>query len=91
MAKNLPASEGDTSSVPGPGGSHVPWRKEARALQPLSLCSRAWEPQLLCPRAAVTEAWRPGTPATREATTTESPCTSAAEQPPLAASREKLE
>ena len=23
--KNLPANSGDTGSIPGPGGSHMPW------------------------------------------------------------------
>ena len=44
---------GDMGSIPDPGRSHVP-RKEAHGPQLPSLCSRAWEPQLLepkCPRA----------------------------------------
>ena len=30
VAKNLPANAGDMASVPGPGGSHMPWSNYAR-------------------------------------------------------------
>ena len=48
----------------------VEWLSHAPQL--LSLCSRIWEPQLLSPRAATTEAHDPKSPysTTREATTT---------------------
>ena len=48
--KNLPANAGDTGSIPGPGGSHMPWSNWARVPQLLSLCSRACAPQLLRPK-----------------------------------------
>ena len=47
VVKNPPANAGDTGSSPGPGRSHMPQRNKARALQLLSLCSRARKPQLL--------------------------------------------
>ena len=49
VVKNLPANAGDRDSIPGPGGTHMPQRNEARALQLLNLCSRAQEPKLLKP------------------------------------------
>ena len=49
MVKNLSANAGDTGSIPGPGGSHVPWSNKAREPQLLSLRSTAWDPQLLKP------------------------------------------
>ena len=49
VVKNPPANAGDTGSIPGPGRSHMPWSKEARVPQLLSLRSRAHEPQLLKP------------------------------------------
>ena len=36
---------------PSPGGPHMPWGSEACSPQLLSPCSRAWEPQLVSPRA----------------------------------------
>ena len=49
--KNLPANAGDTGSIPGSGGSHLPWNGQARALQLLTsmqlastLCSRRSPP-----------------------------------------------
>ena len=39
--KNPPADAGDTSSVPGLGGSHMPQSNEARAPQVRRMCSRA--------------------------------------------------
>ena len=50
VVKNLPANAGDTGSIPGQGGSHMPSSNEARVPQLLSRCSRAWELQLLKPR-----------------------------------------
>ena len=49
MVKNPPANAGDTGSSPGPGRSHMPRSNYACAPQLLSLCSRAFEPQLLKP------------------------------------------
>ena len=53
MVKNLPASAGDMSLIPGMGISHMLQSNEAHVPQLLKLCSRAQEPQLLkpaCPR-----------------------------------------
>ena len=47
--KNLPANAGDRGLIPGPGKSHVPRGKKACAPHLLTLCFRAWEPQLLKP------------------------------------------
>ena len=47
--KNPPANAGNTDSVPGPGRSHMPQSTQAHVPQLLSLCSRAWELQLLRP------------------------------------------
>ena len=66
---NPPVSAGDAGSSPGPGGSHMLQSNWARALQLLSLCSRAREPQLLSLRAR-----RPCS-AVGEATTMRDPCT----------------
>ena len=49
--KNLPANPGDTGSIPGQGGPHMPPSSQVRVPQLLSLCSRAQEPQVLGPRA----------------------------------------
>ena len=38
MVKNLPANAGDTGSIPGPGGSHMPQGNQIRAPQVRSLC-----------------------------------------------------
>ena len=54
--KNLPTNAGDSSSIPDPGRSHTPRSNSACWPQLLSLCPRAWEPQLLSPCAATTEA-----------------------------------
>ena len=50
------ANAGDTSLIPDPGRSHMPWSNEARTRQLLSQCSKALEPQLLSPCAATAEA-----------------------------------
>ena len=47
--KSLPASAGDTGSIPGPGKSHMLRSSWARAPQLLNLSSRAHESQLLKP------------------------------------------
>ena len=59
VVKNLPANAGDMGSSPGLGRCHMPWSNKARAPQLLSLRSRAWEPQLLTPRATTTETRAP--------------------------------
>ena len=46
--KNLTARTGDMGPIPGPKRSHMLQNNYAWA-QLLSLCSRAWEPQLLKP------------------------------------------
>ena len=57
--KNPSANAGNTGSSPGPGRSHMPRGNSIRALQLLSLHSRAHKPQLLSPRATTTEARAP--------------------------------
>ena len=52
VVKNLPANAGDTALIPDRGRCHMPQGNKAPVPQPLSLCSRAWEPQLLSPRAS---------------------------------------
>ena len=70
VVKNLPASAGDTGLIPGPERFHMLCNNQDHAPQLLSLCFRAWEPELLSPRAATTEAHDPKSPySTREATT----------------------
>ena len=41
--RSLPVNAGDVGSIPGPGGSHMPWSNWACAPQLQNLCSRAWE------------------------------------------------
>ena len=57
---NPPAHAEDADSIPGPGGSHMPWSNWACASRLLSLRSRDREPQLLSPCATTTEAHTPG-------------------------------
>ena len=59
--------------------------------QLLSLCSRAWKPQLLNPHAAARETHAPYSlcSATREATKMRSLHTATREKPPLTTTREK--
>ena len=69
VVKNLPTNAGDTGSISDPGRSHMLRSNCARAPQLLSLCSRAWEPQLLthvlqllkpaCPRAHALQREKP--------------------------------
>ena len=47
--KNPPANAGDTVLIPDPGRSRKSWSNSIHVPQLLSLCSRAWEPQLLKP------------------------------------------
>lgn len=49
VVKNLPASAGDTGSIPEFGRSHRSRSNWACVPQLSTLCSRAWEPQLLKP------------------------------------------
>ena len=58
VVKNPPANEGDMGSIPDLGRSYMLQGNQASVSQLLSLCSRAWEPQL-SPRAATTEACVP--------------------------------
>ena len=46
VVKNLPDNAGDTGLILGLGGSHMLRNNKAHETQLLSLCSRAWEPQL---------------------------------------------
>ena len=39
VVKNLPANAGDTGSISGQGGSHMPWSNQACAPQLLSPCA----------------------------------------------------
>ena len=55
VVKNLPAIAADVGSGPGLEGSHMLWSSWTHAPQLLSLCSIAWEPPLLRPRAAAAE------------------------------------
>ena len=66
MAKNPPASEGDTGSIPDPIRHHMPWSNQGHMTSFSGLCSRAWEP--------TTEALAPWSPSStaREATATRS-------------------
>ena len=41
VIKNPPANAGNTGSIPGLGGSHLPQTNKVHAPQLLSLCSRA--------------------------------------------------
>ena len=57
VVKTLCASAGDVVLIPDPGRSHMP-----QVPQLLSLCSRAWEPQLLtstCPRVCALQQEKP--------------------------------
>ena len=56
VVNNLLANAGDTGSSPGLGRSYLPQSNYAHVPQLLSLCSRAHKPQLLSPRATITEA-----------------------------------
>ena len=56
MVKNPPANAGDMGLIPDLRRFHVPWGNQARVLQLLSLCCRAWELKLLSPCATTTEA-----------------------------------
>ena len=49
VVKNLPANAGNMSSIPGRGRSHMPQSSWGWMPKLLSLCSGAWELQLLKP------------------------------------------
>ena len=55
VVKDLSAYARDTGWIPHPGRSHVLQGNEAHAPQLPSLCSRAWEPQLLSSRATTSK------------------------------------
>ena len=61
-----PAMQGDLGSIPGLGRSHMLWNNKACGPQLLSLCSRAWEPQLLSSHVTTTEAHTPRTHALQQ-------------------------
>lgn len=66
--------------------SHATGTTEAHALQLLSLCSRAWEPQLLKPAYPIAQDFaKRGKPAMK------SPPTATRQWPPLVTQLEKLE
>ena len=90
VKNNPPANAGDTGSVPGPGRSHMPRSSKAHVPRPLSLSSRALEPQLLRPHAAATGACvlRARTPQ-QEKPLQREVCTPKPEGSPLATTREK--
>ena len=61
VVKNPPANAGKMGSIPDPGRSHT--GTKAPVPQPLSLCSRALQPQLLKPthaRACAPQQEKPG-------------------------------
>ena len=60
MVGGPPANAGDTGSIPGLGGAHMPRNGWALVPQLLSLRSRAREPQLLSPRVATAGVRPPG-------------------------------
>ena len=62
VVKNPPASTGDTGSIPDPGRSHMSQSDKARVPQLLSLCSRAWELQVMSSRVATNEVQTPQSP-----------------------------
>ena len=66
VVKNLLCNAKDRGSVPGQGRSHMPRGNWDHVPQLLSLCSRAWKPQLMSPCAV-----KPRYSATRGS----SPCT----------------
>ena len=61
VVQNPPANVGDTSSIPGPGGSHMIWGNKARVPQLLSPHSTASKLKLLSLCATATESCSPRT------------------------------
>ena len=78
VVKKLAANAGHVGSIPGPGRFHKPQSSYAHTPQPLSLRSRAGEPQLLRPRFTA-----------RGATAMRSPRAKTRGQPQLATTRER--
>ena len=74
VVKNPPANARDTGLIPDLGRSPMLWSNKACAPQPLSLCSRTWEPQLLSPCALYSLC-----STTKEATAVRSLCTTVRE------------
>ena len=56
VVKNLSANARDMDLIPHLGRSHMPQSNSTYVCQQLNLCFKAWELQLLTPRAATTEA-----------------------------------
>ena len=84
----------ETGSIPDPGRSHMLQSNQVCTRvctsQLLSLCSKAWETQLLSPHAAATEACMPQSLcSTRNTTAVRSPRTITRKQPLLITDREK--
>ena len=84
--KNLLANSGHTGLIPGPGRSYMPQSSKARVPQLLSLCSGAWQLELLSPHATATVATHPWS-ATKQAAAMRARATR--EQPLFTATREK--
>ena len=59
VVKNLPVDAGDTGLIRDLGRSHMPRSNKACTKQLLSLCSKAWELQLLSPCTITMEARAP--------------------------------
>ena len=88
VVKSPPASAGDTSSLPGPGRSHMLSSVYATTIKPV-----LYSPEVITtdPHAAATEAHVPSRPysATRKATATRGPSMATKGEPLLATTREK--
>ena len=59
VVKHLPPYSGDMNLIPGLGRSYMLQSNWVWAPQPLNLCSRGWEPQLLSLHAATSEGHAP--------------------------------
>ena len=59
VVKSPSANAGNWSLIPALWRSHKPWSNSACVPRPLSLCPRAWEPQLLSVSATTSEACMP--------------------------------
>ena len=82
VVKNPPVNAGDRGSSPESERSHMPWSNWALVPQPLSLRSRAREPQLLKPTSPGARALQQEKPLQREARAPQqsSPCSSQLEE-----------
>lgn len=86
------ANAGGAGSILGPGRSHMLQSNESWGPQLLSLCSRAWEQQMLSPSAATTEILTPRAHAlNKRGHHKEKPAHCRKEQPLFAATRESLQ